>query len=188
MECGDLSPVAWASERKRRQVAALHICPSSAHIRRQKLTRGPKGPHSDSTVSSASRGYSNGVMMGRLRLRELSCFFSEERKMLRQPFFVPAILILLLAIPLILGLIPRNRAYGVRASKTLTEDRVWYRANRYGGWALLLSSAIYLAVASALPSAVSGRNDFGRWLLHLCAFVFPLVISLLRIRSYVKRL
>ena len=124
--------------------------------------------------------------MGRLRLRELSCFFSEERKMLRQPFFVPAILILLLASPLILGLIPRNRVYGVRTSKTLADDRVWHHANRYGGWALLLSSVVYLAVARALP--LSGRDDFGRWLLHLCAFVFPLVISLLRIRSYVKRL
>jgi len=108
--------------------------------------------------------------------------------MLSQPFFWAAILIMLLAIPLILGLIPRNRAYGVRTSRTLAEDRVWYRANRYGGWAFLFSSVVYLAVAGAFPSSVSGRDDFGRWLLHLCAFVFPLVISLLRIRSYVKRL
>jgi|SRR6266536_3015455 len=108
--------------------------------------------------------------------------------MLRQPFFWPAILILLLAIPLILGLIPRNRAYGVRTSKTLADDRVWHHANRYGGRAFLVSSVIYLAAAGVLPISVSGRDDFGRWLLHLCAFVFPLVASLLRIRSYVKKL
>jgi uncharacterized membrane protein len=53
--------------------------------------------------------------------------------MTHQPFFVPAVLIFVLAIPLVLGLIPRNRFYGVRTAKTLSRDDIWYRANRFGG-------------------------------------------------------
>jgi uncharacterized membrane protein len=108
--------------------------------------------------------------------------------MLSQPFFIPASLILVLSLPLILGLIPRNRFYGVRTSKTLSNDSIWYRANKFGGWALLVSSAIYLAVAAIVPDQPSPGNNFMVWLLHVGAFAGPLVGSLLLIHSYVKSL
>ncbi len=57
-----------------------------------------------------------------------------------QPFFIPAILILVAALPLILALIPPNRFYGVRTPETLDDPQLWYQVNRYGGWALLVSS------------------------------------------------
>ncbi|MGC9196708.1 MAG: SdpI family protein [Syntrophobacteraceae bacterium] len=53
-----------------------------------------------------------------------------------QPFFIPALIIAVAAIPLVLGAIPRNAGYGVRTQKTLSEDRNWYKANRFGGWLL----------------------------------------------------
>jgi hypothetical protein len=34
-----------------------------------------------------------------------------------QPFFVPAVIILVVSLPLILELIPRNRVYGIRTRK-----------------------------------------------------------------------
>jgi hypothetical protein len=37
--------------------------------------------------------------------------------MIKQPFFVPAAIIPLFALPLVLGLIPRNRGYGFRTQK-----------------------------------------------------------------------
>jgi len=107
--------------------------------------------------------------------------------MLHQPFFIPAIAILLLAIPLILGLIPRNPLYGVRTVKTLADEQLWYQANKYGGWAFVLSSIFYLCIASILPSTSSGSTDFGRWLIHLASFVLPLALSLLLIQAYLKR-
>jgi len=42
-----------------------------------------------------------------------------------QPFIVPAVLIALLSVPLILGLVPPNRFYGVRTRKTLAGDQIW---------------------------------------------------------------
>lgn len=108
--------------------------------------------------------------------------------MINQPFFVPALLIGLLAIPLVFALIPRNRFYGIRTSKTLSDDRVWYGANRCGGWLLLVSSLIYLCFAAAWP--MNGPRDprFTLWLVHLGMFVVPLLVSVLWTMHYVRRL
>jgi hypothetical protein len=37
-----------------------------------------------------------------------------------QPFFVPAVIIFVVSLPLVLGLVPRNRIYGIRTRKTLS--------------------------------------------------------------------
>ena len=107
--------------------------------------------------------------------------------MVSQPFFIPAIIILVLVIPLILGLIPPNRLYGVRTLETLADKQLWYRTNRYGGWALLISSLFYLFVAALFPSVIAGETLFGRWILHLVAFVGPLALSLILIRQYLRQ-
>jgi hypothetical protein len=108
--------------------------------------------------------------------------------MLDQPFFIPASILLILALPLILGLIPPNRVYGIRTAKALTDKRVWYQVNRFGGWIVLASSLFYLAVAWRFPSVIAGETDFGRWLLHVGAFVGPLIVGLSLMRGYAKQL
>lgn len=47
-----------------------------------------------------------------------------------------------LAVPLILEKIPRNGIYGFRVAKTLSEDRIWYPANKRCGLGLLLAGVI----------------------------------------------
>jgi uncharacterized membrane protein len=105
-----------------------------------------------------------------------------------QPFFVPAVIIFIAAIPLILGLIPRNRLYGIRTQKTLSDDSMWYRSNRLGGWAMLLSSVIYLAVAIIYPASGPRDSNFSLWLLHLGAFIIPLSASVVLTLRYVRNL
>src|SRR5436309_11624912 len=99
--------------------------------------------------------------------------------MLHQPFFVPSSIILLLALPLIFGLIPPNRVYGIRTAETLADRDLWYRANRYGGWTLVASSILYLGIAAIFPSVGVDARALELWLLHLVVFVGPLIISLL---------
>jgi uncharacterized membrane protein len=108
--------------------------------------------------------------------------------MTRQPFFFPAFLIGIAAIPLILGLVPRNRTYGFRTSKTLPDDGVWYRSNRFGGWALIFSSVIYLMVAKICPALKPRDANFSLWLLHLGAFVLPLIASVILTLRYARNL
>jgi uncharacterized membrane protein len=108
--------------------------------------------------------------------------------MLRQPFVVPAILILVLALPLILGLITPNRGYGIRTPKTMSNAEIWYRVNRVGGWMLLLDSTLYLVIAALVPNPPPPRDSLLIWLLHLGTFLGPLIVSLLLIQRYIKRL
>jgi hypothetical protein len=101
------------------------------------------------------------------------------------PFLIPSIIFFLISIPLICGFVPPNRVYGIRTAKTMSEPRIWYRANNFCGWALLVSSGIYLALTVVSPSA---DRDFTIWLIHLGAFGIPLLVSLLLIRRYISKL
>jgi uncharacterized membrane protein len=105
--------------------------------------------------------------------------------MQKYPFLIPSVIFFLLSIPLILGLVPPNRGYGIRTPKTMSEPDLWYNANRFGGWALLISSGIYMLMTLVSPSA---DRDFTVWLVHLAVFAIPLFISFLLIRIYIRRL
>lgn len=105
--------------------------------------------------------------------------------MQKHPFLIPSIIFFLLSIPLILGVVPPNRGYGIRTAKTLSDPKFWYSANRFGGWALLVSSGIYLVMILVSPSA---ERDFTVWLAHLVAFAIPLLVSLLLIFRYIRHL
>ena len=104
-----------------------------------------------------------------------------------QPFFIPSVLISLFAIPLVLGLIPRNRWYGIRTAPALSDERTWYRTNRFEGWAFLLSGMIYFVVAGMYPAPKPAGSEFALWGLHLCAFALPLAASVILAVRYVKR-
>jgi hypothetical protein len=105
-----------------------------------------------------------------------------------QPFLMPAMLLGVVALPLVLGVLPRNRLYGVRTQRTLSDDRVWYRVNRVAGLALLVSSGVYGAVAALRPYDRLAADNFTTWGLHLAAFVVPVIISLGLVTQYAKRL
>ena len=104
-----------------------------------------------------------------------------------QPFAVPAALMLVLAVPLVLGVVPRNRFYGMRTRRTLADDAVWYPVNRVAGAALMLASIVYGAVAAGLPYDRMASDGFARWGIHLAAFVVPIAAALGLAAWYAKR-
>jgi uncharacterized membrane protein len=108
--------------------------------------------------------------------------------MLTQPFAIPAAFFFLVAIPLVAGLIPRNRFYGVRTRKSLTEDRIWYPVNRFAGIMLMLASLVYALVAACWPYNKPAGDNFTVWLVHLIGFVLPLFIGLVLTFIYARRL
>jgi len=92
-----------------------------------------------------------------------------------------AIVTALIALPLALRKIPRNRLYGVRTRRTLADDRVWYETNAYGGRCLIVASAVTIALVVIL-----GLTPLPRDLLvpaGLAALVVPsLVAAILAVR------
>ena len=108
--------------------------------------------------------------------------------MINQPFVVPALLIILVSLPLVFGLIPKNRFYGFKTPKTLSDDQVWYRSNRYGARALIFSCLAYLLVAKLVPATGNGGTDFSVWLLHFAVFALPLFTAIMLTLRYVRRL
>jgi hypothetical protein len=98
--------------------------------------------------------------------------------MAAQPFAIPASLLFLVSIPLVAGLIPRNRLYGFRTKKTLSDDGIWYRVNRLAGFAVMIASGVYSSVAANWPYDRTAPDNFSIWLLHLAAFAVPLVVGL----------
>ena len=61
-----------------------------------------------------------------------------------------AALTALIALPLALRQIPRNRLCGVRTRRTLADDRVWYETNAYGGRCLIVASAVTIVIVLLL--------------------------------------
>ena len=108
--------------------------------------------------------------------------------MFNQPFIIPSIIIFILSIPLILNLIPPQKWIGIRTPKTLSDETIWYRVNRFAGWALLVSSVFYIGIAGMFPCAIPCGINFAQWLVHLAAFALPLLVSLLLVRRYIVSL
>lgn len=76
------------------------------------------------------------------------------------------ILVCILAVPPILGWVPRNEYFVWLTDKTLYSDRHWYPAMRFFGWAFLtaglvmiLGALLLMMIASKWPVATIGRVE-----------------------------
>lgn len=54
-------------------------------------------------------------------------------------YIVAGIVFIVISIPTILEKVPPNNWYGFRVAKTLSDERIWYAANRVSGIDLLLA-------------------------------------------------
>jgi uncharacterized membrane protein len=86
------------------------------------------------------------------------------------------------AMPLAFKLVPPNRLYGFRTGQTLSDRRLWFRVNRFAGWALLLAAAASIFTYLLAPELASGRSFAG-----LLVFVVPLVLALVASAAYLRR-
>jgi len=87
-----------------------------------------------------------------------------ERK--RTQLIASCILLIIISIPLILRVVPPNGVYGFRTASTQSNSAIWYPANAFLGWALLVAAGISAIVLLILPATVK------RWLLW-AAFLVP---------------
>ena len=95
----------------------------------------------------------------------------------RTVLLVAAIIVLIISIPLVFKWVPQNQIYGVRTKRTLADRDLWYRANRFMGWALVASSAISIV---SLETALNDQYAFA-------AFFMPLAIAVISTLIYLKQ-
>ena len=89
--------------------------------------------------------------------------------------------IVAISIPLILGMVPPNGVYGFRTSFTRSSTEVWYSANAFMGWAMLVAAVTSAGAVAALPATAK------RWLL-LVTFLAPLLGAVVASFIYLERL
>ena len=90
------------------------------------------------------------------------------------------------SVPLVLGLVPRNRFYGFRTRAAMESDSAWLRINRVAGVLLSLAAVAYLLVARLAPTA---DRDIGLDVTHphFHALVGPLVLAMVITSIYARR-
>ena len=75
--------------------------------------------------------------------------YSDARARIRS--FMPPVMLILVSIPMLLNVFPRNGMYGIRTRETMASDAAWEVANRLGGVTLIGASVIWLLAAAYLP-------------------------------------
>jgi uncharacterized membrane protein len=83
----------------------------------------------------------------------------------------------LASIPLILKLVPPNPFYGFRTARTLADRELWFRVNRFAGWAFLAA-----AIAGAILIAAWPLRE-----LAVLEFVGPVALALFASIAYLKK-
>ena len=91
--------------------------------------------------------------------------------------------IAVVSIPLILKVVPPNHFYAFRTPSTLSNRTLWYRANVFAGWALLIA-----AVASIALNVGVGPGALPTGALELVVFVLPLAIAVVACFVYLRRI
>ena len=96
------------------------------------------------------------------------------------PFLVACGVIALVSIPLILKVVPPNRWYGFRTTRTLSNENLWFRANRIAGWAFLAAAAVTAAILILVPEVAS--RGYGALVLAVSIGI-ALIISVVYVRK-----
>jgi hypothetical protein len=86
------------------------------------------------------------------------------------------------SVPMILRKVPPNPTYGFRTRLTLSSPEVWYPANAFSGWTLLIAALIDFALIWLVPPAL-----FAVWWVPLAAFAVPVGLSALASLIYLRR-
>src|SRR5438309_1453248 len=90
------------------------------------------------------------------------------------------VLIAILGIPLVLRMVPPNGFYGFRTPATRSTPDIWYPANVFAGWALVIAAAISAIVLFMLPPTTDPSSA--------AIIVVPLLGALVACFVYLRRL
>lgn len=100
---------------------------------------------------------------------------------MRARLIASCVVFAIISIPLILRVVPPNGVYGFRIAATQASRAIWYPANAFMGWALLVAAVVSATLLIVLPGTVK------RWVL-LATFLAPIFGAIVASFVYVKHL
>lgn len=100
-------------------------------------------------------------------------------------FVGSGILLAALSVPLIMGKIPPNGLFGTRILKTMKHSEIWYPANRFAGWHLLVTGLV-TALAALLLAGIPGLSVDEYAIAVLAVLVIFLTRTIFRCISYLR--
>lgn len=115
-----------------------------------------------------------------MQSRNLSPNVSETQRV-RARLIASCVMFALISVPLILRLVPPNGISGFRTGATQSSPAIWYPANAFMGWALLLAAVVSATLLVMLPLTVK------RWLVWATLWV-PVFAAIAAAVAYVNRL
>lgn len=84
-------------------------------------------------------------------------------------WIVVGIVFILIGIPTILEKVPPNQWYGFRVSKTFSDERIWYAANRVMGYDMLIAGVIIAIGAIVTTMMIQGNPRLAN---RICFLIF----------------
>jgi len=94
----------------------------------------------------------------------------------------------ILGVPLYLEKIKPNKLYGFRLEKTLSNKKIWYKANKFVGKDLI-NSGILIVIISLLILTVNQKIPFIYIaLIELLIVIIPVIIIITRGMNYLNKL
>ena len=98
------------------------------------------------------------------------------------------LLMVILAIPMILGKVTPNSVYGFRTKKTLSDPEIWYPANAYAGKWLLAWGVVMMVAALLLPILLPDLSEDSYAALFVLVVLGGLFVVVLMCWRYLKKL
>jgi uncharacterized membrane protein len=106
---------------------------------------------------------------------------ASELPRVRARLIASCVMFAIISIPLILRLVPPNGLYGFRTGSTMSSPAIWYPANAFMGWTLLLAAVVSATLLVMLPATAK------RWVLWVALWV-PVLGSIAASFAYLNRL
>ena len=94
--------------------------------------------------------------------------------------FAP-ILVIIVSVPLILQMVPRNRFYGFRTPRTRSADEIWYPANRVAGILMTVAGLIWFVSVLTAPSLTDSPRQIALYpvFIGVTALLVAVILSAL---------
>ena len=101
---------------------------------------------------------------------------------------ISSIVIVVISIPIILGKVKPNGLYGFRTYKTLSNETIWYKANKFLGYTLVFAGLISILLTllkEYYPQLIpfSSYHYFG-----IVVFIVPIFIATISSLVYLSKL